>query len=272
MLGLDISSFIISSIAVLSAGIIQILTGFGFALVSIPLLMFVFPGYEAVLIGMILSSIMLSLQAIKDWRLARWDLIGRLIAIGLLGIFLGVMVSGKLNAVHLKSIVGATVLIYVIIQWIQIEKNRRSGKREQAATIDHGTKIHESCETKKKKLPKGFYIAGAFSGLLTGVVGMPGPPVVAVLVHFLKKETFRATLVNYFLVNFLIALFLALFVFHKGNQLNVLFAVAVLIIPTFVGNLIGYPLRKFINDENFKRVVFSMLIIIGITSIWQSIF
>ncbi|WP_240376992.1 sulfite exporter TauE/SafE family protein [Bacillus piscicola] len=262
--------FLLGSIAVMAAGMVQVLTGFGFALVSIPLLMFLFPGYEAVLIGMVLSILILFLQARKDWKKARWDLVGLLTAVGLLGLCVGLLGSDRLHAVHLKSIVGASVLVYIVVQWIQNERERRTAKVEQAATSDSPTELSASRKAEKKKVPRGFYIAGMFSGLLTGVVGMPGPPVVAVLINFLKKDTFRATLVNYFLINYVLAFLLAFFVVHKENQADVLIAVGGLIIPTFIGYLLGHPLRKYINDENFKRLVFLMLIIIGITSIWQA--
>lgn len=260
---------IVAIAAVLSAGMIQVITGFGFALVSIPLLFYVFPGYKAILISMLLSVFTLTLQSRKNWRQARWDLIWRLTAIGLVGLVVGVMVSGKLNADMLKSIVGVVVFIYVIIQWVQTEKERRSGLKEQAATTE--VEVSEKIE-RKRKYPKGFYTAGLFSGLLTGGVGMPGPPVVAVLVQFLQRETFRATLVNYFLVNYLFALFLALFVFQREHQLDVLLAAASLIIPTFIGYLIGHPVRKFIKDDQFKRIVFALLLIIALSFIWQFIF
>lgn len=258
------------------AAVTQVLTGFGFALVAIPLLMYVFPGYEAVLICLVLSSCLLSLQAWNFWKLARWDLIWKLTVVGFVGILTGVAVSDMLDAVHLKSIVGGAVLIYVIIQWVQIERERRSrlvnmSSIEMAAANNCQLEQSEKDTQKKERLPKGFYVAGLTSGLLIGVVGMPGPPIVAVLVHYLKKDSFRATLVYYFLINFIILLTLAFSIFYRESTSTVLITAASLLIPMLIGYAIGQPISKYIKEDNFKRIVFSLLIIVGVTSIWQAL-
>lgn len=268
--------FFIAGTAVLCAAVTQVLTGFGFALVAIPLLMYVFPGYEAVLISMVLSVVLLGMQIKRNWKIARWDLIWRLTMIGLAGLVVGASVSDKLNAVHLKSVVGAAVLIYVLIQWIQVERNRRSRSKESAitemaATRDSDPLKRDTVKKAKARLPKGFYVAGLFSGLLIGVVGMPGPPVVAVLVQFLKKDVFRATVIHYFLINYFLALAFAFFIFHKESQVNVLLAAAGLIIPLMIGYIIGQPISKFVHDDHFQRIVFSLLIIVGLTAVWPAI-
>lgn len=269
---MDSLGLLIASIAVLSAGLVQVLTGFGYALVSIPLLMLVFHGYDAVLIGMILSVFTLALQARKDWKYTDWDIVWKLTVTGLIGIILGVTVGSNLNPIYLKGLVGATVLIYVLVEWTQ-----RKSPRKRAAQVNPITANNRLNSSNKntdgiaEKYPKGFYVAGMAAGLLTGIVGMPGPPVVAVLVNHLKKDVFRATLVSYFLINMLIALVLALFVFGEKKQLNIYLAVLYLIVPTIIGYLIGYPLRKVVNDNNFKKLIFMMLIAIGVSSIWQVI-
>src|SRR5699024_9625069 len=125
------------------------------------------------------------------------------------GIITGVAVSEVLNAVHLKGIVGAAVLVYVIVQWVQIEKERRDSLRKVSASNESVSGLSDSSSVINEKLPKGFNFAGLISGLLIGVVGMPGPPIVAVLVQFLKKEAFLATLVIYFLINDLLVIFIA---------------------------------------------------------------
>lgn len=254
---MDLYSFFIGGFAVLLSGLVQVLTGFGFALIAIPLLMLVFPGYEAVLIGMMLSVFTLSLQARKDWKFARWDIVWTLTGIGIIGIVIGVLLGNNLNPIYLKGVVGIAVLVYVVLEWIQ--KFKKNKNQKQGAL-------------KVKKYPKGFYVAGAFSGLLTGVVGMPGPPVVAVLINYLKKDTFRATLVNYFLINMSLTLIVAFLFLQNGNIFSVFIKVFALITPTIIGYIIGFPLRKLVNEWNFKYLVLILLIFIGISSIWQMIF
>ncbi|MBT2691047.1 sulfite exporter TauE/SafE family protein [Bacillus sp. ISL-47] len=263
---------LLGSMAVMIAAGLQVLTGFGFSLVAIPLLLYVFPGYQAILICMILSFFTLSLQVKGSFRLARWDLIWRLLLVGFPGLLIGVMWSEKLNAGHLKAIVGATVLIYVLLQWFKLEKKKRNpgtSNHTAAETSATGISAESDPHSQTNTAPKGFYAAGLLSGLLTGVAGLPGPPVVAILVQFLPRNIFRATTVNYFFIQYAIALSLSLFVFNKHNNSEVLLTVVILILPTLIGFLLGHPLRKLVNEQNFKRLVFSLLIIVGVTSTLQ---
>ncbi|MCH6267973.1 sulfite exporter TauE/SafE family protein [Neobacillus citreus] len=261
----DINSYqwLLGSMAVMGAAGVQVLTGFGFPLVSIPLLLYIFPNYEAILISMMLSMFTLVLQAGKNWNMARWDLVWRLLAIGFPGLLLGVLASGKMSGVHLKGLVGITVLSYVLIQWVQAERNRK------VAQI--GGSSNESQPIGLRKWPKGLYFAGFASGILTGVVGLPGPPVIAILVPYLQKDSFRATIVNYFILMYAVALSLSLFVRQQKVTETVLTTVIVYMIPALLGYWIAQPIRKRINDTNFKRLVYGLLIIVGITSCWQSL-
>src|SRR5699024_7830181 len=101
---------------------------------------------------------------------------------------------------------------------------------------------------------------------------MPGPPVVAVLINYLKKDTFRATLVNYFLINMSLTLIVAFLFLQNGNIFSVFIKVFALITPTIIGYIIGFPLRKLVNEWNFKYILLILLIFIGIYFICQLIF
>ncbi|MEM5818039.1 MAG: TSUP family transporter, partial [Desulfitobacterium hafniense] len=76
------------------ATFIQVLTGFGFGLVAVPLLLFVLPSQQALLAGMILSMMGSSVQGFQMRRLVRRDLVLRLLLIGIPGLALGVVLSG----------------------------------------------------------------------------------------------------------------------------------------------------------------------------------
>lgn len=249
---------------IFAATIIQALTGFGFGLLAIPLLLFVLPSYEAIMAGMILSMFSSLIQGLKMRKLARWDLVVRLLLLSIPGLIIGVGFSSYLNPIFIKGIVGVVLIAYVAWQWLQFlrkSKQNRMGERplKQEDSITKEIEVHS----------KGFILAGFSSGILNGLAAIPGPPIVALLIKHLDKDTFQATTVNFFLLQYTITL-TAKFIVQKG-ALDISFAVMILsmILPIILGLIIGQLIRKRINEENFKKLVYALLLIIGITSVWE---
>ncbi len=252
----DFFIWALAGLTVMGAAGIQVLTGFGFSLLAIPLLLHLFPSREAILISMILSMFTLLLQSKKIKDDARWDLVWRLVIIGLPGLIFGVLVSDYIPLYNLKGLIGLILLGYLLFQWFN---NRKID--------DENKKISNSNEN----TPKGFYILGVLAGILTGMIGLPGPLVVIIFIDFLPRDIFRATLVFYFIVQYLMALILV-FIFQNHFLSYDLFLITILlIIPTFIGFLIAFPLRKLINEKFFKKVVYSLLLWIGLYSSWEFI-
>lgn len=269
------NTLFLGSLTVICAAIIQTLTGFGFGVVSVPFLLLLFPSQEAILLSMILSLCSLCLQFIPSRRSADWHIVWYLIVIGLPGLILGVVSGGKMNPIFLKGIIGFTLVAYVIIQWLQSERDnlKTTNPETTAATaspipLEKNSQASDTRSSGSNIKPYGLAVAGFFSGLLTGVVGLPGPPVVAVLIRYLPKEKFRATIVSYFVIEYVLAISIFL-ILRNGNSLNstVATTVLILIIPTVAGFFIGRPIRRFIVESNFKRLVFMLLLIVGFTSI-----
>ncbi|MBP1932161.1 sulfite exporter TauE/SafE family protein [Ammoniphilus resinae] len=241
----------LSGVTVFFAAGLQVLTGFGFSLICVPILLYFYPGYEAIWISLVLSSFSISVQMLRNHSRPRWDLVRRLVGFGVPGLIIGLLTSGMLNAVHLKGIVGVVVLGYVLFQLIQ--------RKKEQVPIESGERV------------RGFDLAGFAAGLLTGVAGIPGPPAVAVLIKMLKKEEFLATIVAYFLTIFLTAIGLS-FVFHTEALTSDLFiTVLILMVPTLLGLLLAHPIRQSINELNFKKLVYLLLIIVGVSSLLQSL-
>lgn len=276
MSDLSITNLILSNLIIMCAAGLQVLTGFGFCLVSIPLLLFIFPGYEAIFISLTLSSLMLFFHARKYMSDIRWDLVWRLVVIGIPGLLLGVIFGGKLDAVYLKGVVGITIINNILMQWIQLIKNRQYAKATSAISVSEFEKAptHREMvgEERKNNKNKGFYFAGFLSGILTGAVGLPGPPVVAILISLLPKEKFHATLIPYFIINNILALGLAIWVFQRQSLTrDDLYIIIILLIPVFLGYFMGQFMNRFINESRFQRMVYSLLIVVGMVSIMESV-
>ena len=250
---------------IFAATLIQSLTGFGFGLLAIPLLLFVLPSYEAIMAGMILSTLSSLIQGIKMRKLARWDLVFRLLFLSIPGLILGVGFSRYLNPMFIKGIVGVVLIVYVVWQWLRfLQKSNKNGGSESPLG-------QESKEEVLHVHSLGFASAGFFSGILNGLAAIPGPPVVALLVKHLDKDTFQATTVNFFILQYTITS-TAKFIMQK-DALSFPFALMIIsmILPVLLGLIVGQPIRKRINEENFKKLVYALLFIIGITSVWEPV-
>lgn len=263
------SIWIFACLTVLFAGIIQTLTGFGFALVAVPFLMMLFPIQQAVLINIILCLFIMILQGIGIRALVNWRFVYLLVLIGMPGLMGGIVLADILDPVIIKGIIGAVLIVYVTFQWIQMEKQKKEAHLHMR---DTGTVDFRDCEgTNTYPIPKGFYLAGITSGLLTGMAGMPGPPVVAILVNALPKEKFHATIIWYFLFECIFAILAFLFMQHMGEWVLVFRDALIFSVPTAIGFLIGVPIRKLLSETYFKRLVFGLLLIVGFTFSWGTL-
>lgn len=256
----------------MSAGVIQSLTGFGFGLVSVPFLLMLFPSRQAILLSMVLSLCSLLLQGVRSREHANWVFIRQLILIGLPGLICGLILGDSLNPVILKGIVGATLIVYVLFQWLLAEKQRKEALLHELDTVNSVVRKPIYASNKDTPKPKGFYLGGIFSGLLTGIAGLPGPPVVAVLVNTLSKEKFQATIVWYFIIEYILAISAFLMLKHSGQWIQtILWDLLLFLVPTIIGFLIGVPIRKHLSETHFKRLVFGLLLVVGFTSSWDAL-
>ena len=120
-------------------------------------------------------------------------------------------------------------------------------------------------------------LIGITSGLLHGLYGAGGPPIVLFLSNEIStKTTLRATLLVYFLVLdlLLVTIYLLLpTVFGSKPLINltVLQLGALLLIPTFIGARVGYLLQQRVSETGFLKGVALILIITAILHIQKGI-
>lgn len=279
------------SVIVFCATFTQVLTGFGFGLIAVPLLLFVLPSQQALLAGMLLSMISSSLQGYKMRHLARWDLIGRLLLLSIPGMIVGVALSGYMDKLYIKGVVGVILIAYVSYQWLQFkgetsEKGAKSARNTESAGLlekDLMLKAESQVELVGEGNPskrseglstfsKEFILVAFSSGLLNGLAAIPGPPIVALLIKNLRKDIFQATTVNFFFLQYAVTASSKI-ILVKGN-FSISFAVllASMILAILMGYWVGQPIRKRINEVQFKKLVYGLLLIIGITSVWEPFF
>ncbi|AGA70864.1 putative permease [Desulfitobacterium dichloroeliminans LMG P-21439] len=240
----------------------QVLTGFGFGLIAVPLLLFILPSQQALIAGMILSMLSSALQGVQMRHLARWDLIFRLLFFSIPGLALGVILSEYMNGLYIKGIVGSVLIGYVGWQWFRIKASP-----SEVVAVDESEGVDQGLKT----FSILFILVAFSSGLLNGLAAIPGPPIVALLINHLKKDAFQATTVNFFFLQYAVTT-VSKSVLFDGN-FDFPFAVLLfsMMLAIALGYLIGQPVRKRINEDQFKKVVYGLLLIIGLTSVSEPI-
>ena len=162
-------------IAVFVAGIIKGLTGFGFSLAVVPVLVLLLGPRTAIPIVIILNALTnIGLYfSVRKWvDLKR---IRPLIISGIVSIPIGMVLLLVLNVTALKIIIGCTICIFALAFLLGFRKQVHNEKR-------------------------GFMAAGLVSGTLNGAISTGGPPVILFLTHQGDaKRPFRANLIAYFL-------------------------------------------------------------------------
>ncbi|MFI6231833.1 sulfite exporter TauE/SafE family protein [Micromonospora echinospora] len=165
---------------VLLGAFAQSVSGFGFALVAVPLLATVIDPRTAVVVTA-LTNIWLTVVAVaRDHRHVRWRVTGALTAAALVGAPFGLLVLVTFPERLLSALIAVVVLGSVVLVW--------SGARLRTGALGIGA-------------------VGVLAGVLTTATGTNGPPLVAAF-HSLGYDprTFRATLAAVFSGAGLIAL------------------------------------------------------------------
>ncbi|MCL2833207.1 MAG: sulfite exporter TauE/SafE family protein [Treponema sp.] len=232
-------------IIVFAAGFIQGLTSFGFALISVPLLLRLFPLNETVPIIVVLcflTNILVLYNCIKEVKIKK---IWLLIISSLLFAPLGVYSLQTINSEYLKIFCGIIIIIFSLFLILK-----------------------KSFPIKMEKL--GYVIAGSASGFLNGSLSLSGPPVVLFLSNQgINKEGFRANITFSALVLNLITIITYLI---NGLLTRAVFGKILYLIPAMVlGVFIGIKLCKKLDELLFKRITLVLLIISGTWTIASAI-
>lgn len=231
---------ILSDTALLSAigiafvsTIIQSLTGFGFAIVSTPLLLMVYDAKEVVVILQLLSVVLdtvfiFFVKANIDWKFLKPLLIGSVI-----GHPIGLLIYFFAPTAGLKIFIAVVIISFLFLSKL------------------YHRKIEE------KTLKTG--IVGCMSGILNTSTSMSGR----------DKTSLRATCIAYFtIVNYIgvLAFFLA------GKDFTFAAEQSIYILPfCFLALWIGNKLFPYVSQKMFNRIIFLMLLFTAVYTIYTSL-
>ncbi|MHC1728972.1 MAG: sulfite exporter TauE/SafE family protein [Syntrophobacteraceae bacterium] len=235
----------VMSAGVLFAAFCQGLTGFGFALLSIPVLAGFMGMKEAVIVGSGLCFIHYGLLAARSYRDLSFKSNTGIIIGTFLGMSLGMYIFIIIDELTLRLATGAVICcsgVLLIGGWFP----KLSGSGSTKITV------------------------GALSGVLQTTTGMGGPPYV---VYFasrkLPAQEFRGKLTSMLVLIYCPA-FIALALTPAAKNLS-LQDTLFLFPPLIVGFELGVRLSKIISDRFFRIVVHTLIIVSGTTLILSSL-
>ncbi len=217
------------------AGLVRGFTGFGMGIVAIPFLSLIISPTDAVVIVLLLQVFVTLSNLPASWKLCHWSLVNKL-------------TIGSIVATP----VGSWALLYLPASAIRI----------CIAVIVLATAVTLSAGFRLKMIPSNKHVLGfgLASGILNGVAGMSGPPVVAFfLASPLSVPVARASMIVFFMISSVLAL-IPLAVFGKMHLWSLGASVASLPV-VLLGSAFGTKLYLTSHEGHFRFVSIGLLVL-----------
>lgn len=232
-------------LAVLFAGFMQILAGFGFALLAVPLMALALSTQEAVVISTVLGLLSSSIQTAKGFREADWLVVRRVTIAAMAGIPFGFVLYEQLSAQTLKLILGIGVLVAVYLL---------------ARGVDF-----------VGKGPIVEWSAGFVSGALASSLSTNGPPLVFALQgRRMPIAVFRSTINAVFVISG--AATAVLFAVAGDFDRRVGIGIAASLPALMLGVIAGFRARPLFDETRARHLVLILLALAGLSALVGSRF
>ena len=234
-------TLLIAMLIALVGGIVSGLAGFGFGLVTVPLLLMLYPPATVTTVG---SSLVLAsgwIVLLSTWRTVQVRTLGALVPGATIGVFIGTVLLRALEPALIKLIAGVVVILF-------------------AVSVLRGWRIDAVHH------PLAAPLAGLASGTLSTSTGMSGPPVVLLFTtRQYDMQQFRGSITAYFYyVNFIGISVLILRGIVGWEQLEIAFR---LLPAAIIGGFIGRRVLRYVSQSQFRRITLVMLLLTGTTGI-----
>jgi uncharacterized protein len=223
------------AVVVFAAAMVQTTTGFGFALLAVPLLSLVVPTETAVVISASLGLVTIAGLAVKERAHGDRVAIRRMLLGAMVGAPLGLLVLEVVSSRQLKFLLAGVIFVFLLITL-----------RGWALTKDNvGVEVG----------------AGLVSGVLNTVLSTNGPPLVMALqARHLPPEQFRGTLAPVVAVTGVITV--ALFAVTGRYDSEAWVSLLVALPALGLGYLAGTRQHHRFDPAVFRRLV---LVLLGVT-------
>lgn len=220
------------------ASFAQSISGFGFSLLSVPIMTLVVSPRDAVIISTLLGAVSTTTQAILDRAHRDWALARRLAVSAYVGMPAGLVIFVIVSESMLRLVLGVVVVSATLL-------------------LARGFTLHD--DTTSMEWAMGF-----ISGALSTSTSTNGPPLVFLMqARGLPPEVFRSTLNTVFALSNIGAL--ALFFAAGKVDSHSLVGVIVALPALAVALSLGYRIRRLIHADKFRRMVLGMLVLSGMS-------
>ena len=231
------AAILVALFAALLAGLVTGLTGFGLALISTPILLFVYEPKTVVVLTAIFSVFINTAVVWDSWHEARKRLALALLVPASIGVVVGVEVLRIVDPDYVRLGVGAVVVFSALLL---VRDVRLPGAQTRWGTL----------------------VAGSASGMLSTSTGLAGPPVVLLFAsRGLPKHEFRGTSALYFLPMSVVGIaVLALRGLVDASEVPL----GLLLVPAaIVGKALGTALLRRVSEGAFRAMTLGLVILTG---------
>ena len=231
------------SVIIFIASVIRGFTGFGLALVAVPMIQFFMPVTDTAVFIATINFIFSLLYYGKSKEIVKGQPLGSMAVWTGAGVAAGVVILKLVNLGYVQLVWGLLIIIIVVFLARGMNLNIRS---ERTALT----------------------LSGLFGGLLAGATGIIGPPV-AIILSSIKtpKEKFNAiiSIFIFFAVCYALILYLITGLIHKETMILALCSVPALLAGLYTGD----RLLSRISQKTFTYIVYIVLIIMGVVTLYK---
>ena len=243
----DPSIVLVIILAVLAGGLVKGTLGFGMPMVALPIIAFITPPTTAKLL--LCAPIFLTnfLQIKFNEGVSSYRFLPMFLSL-VVGLIIGARLILEIDINTITQIIAVSIIFAALVNCFGFKINNIKQNYEKIITT----------------------IIGFGSGILGGLSTFYGPPMLAYLVAVdLQKEKFvRTVSTMYFIGSF--PLYGSLIYYGFATKEDLIFSL-ILIIPAFISQQIGTKIRDKINHKQFRNLVLSTLIILGISLFLKTI-
>jgi uncharacterized protein len=223
---------------VLAAGVISGLTGFGFALVSVPVLLLVYDPPTVVALSLTLTLVTCTVIAFSVRSAINLPVILGMLPGAAAGLLTGAWLLTWVDPAIIKVVAGSVVVAFSIVL---LRGVRVPGAGHPGAAV----------------------LAGAASGTLATSTGLSGPPAVMLLAaREFTRDPFRASISAYFVVIDLAGI--GALIWQGVLTERQLSVTAVLLPAAVLGTFSGTRLARRVNARLFRRMTLTLLLFTGL--------
>jgi uncharacterized membrane protein YfcA len=231
-------TFVATVAVIFVAAVLQSLSGFGFALIVMPVLTLVVGLHAAAPTVALVALILYIINVLRYRRSIDVRELSRLALASAIGVPIGVWTLANVDENLFKQIMGASLIVYAVYSLARPAMAWRPGRF-------------------------WVYPAGFLAGCLAGAYNVPGPPVVVYgSLRQWPRDEFRGVLQSLFLVNGLLVVTSHLLAQNVTSE--VLTYCAYALPALLLGILVGSLVDLRVDRRAFRLIVQGMLFVMGV--------